>query len=487
MGLSAADIAAVIREIGPVLTGGWIQKIFQPTPSNIVLEVRTPGQTLPLLLSADPDTARLHFVSQKSPNPPSPPPFCQFLRAHAQGARVDSVTQVPGDRIVRVGLTAREGSCTLVAELTGRHADLLLLDSHEKVLAAIHDDRDLVGQSYHPPAQRPQTSRGPVETWLAQDPEQLFPLSALLEEQYRQREADSTTERLRQARLAGLRKAIKKASRRIEALREDLDKANRYQDYARYGELLKANLGTIKKGHERITVVDYFDPAQPELVIPLDPSKTPQGNMDDYFKKHRKYLAAGQKIRPRIEEMEGELAALRKEQQEIQEGSWTPPEPASPPARDRRPRSSAQHSAPSTQHSKRSGPFRRFISADGLPIYVGRNAKENEELTLKFAHSDDLWLHAQGVPGSHVVVRLEKGANPPPETMKDAATLALLYSDLKKSGKGDVIYTRRKYVKKAKGRPPGTVTVTQEKAIYLQLDRARLERLKESTGEGGLR
>jgi predicted ribosome quality control (RQC) complex YloA/Tae2 family protein len=111
---------------------------------------------------------------------------------------------------------------------------------------------------------------------------------------------------------------------------------------------------------------------------------------------------------------------------------------------------------------------------------VGRNAKENEELTLKFAHSDDLWLHAQGVPGSHVVVRLEKGANLPPDTLKDAATLALLYSDLKKNGKGDVIYTRRKYVRKAKGRPPGTVMVTQEKAIFLQLDRGRLDRLKHS-------
>ena len=120
MGLSTDEIAAVIRELGPALTGGWIQKIFQPTPSSIVIEVRTPGQTLPILLSADPDTARLHFNSGKLPNPPSPPSFCQFLRAHVQGARVDSVTQVPGDRIVRIGLTAREGLCTFVAELTGR-------------------------------------------------------------------------------------------------------------------------------------------------------------------------------------------------------------------------------------------------------------------------------------------------------------------------------------------------------------------------------
>ncbi|HEX9741372.1 MAG TPA: NFACT family protein [Nitrospiraceae bacterium] len=481
MGLTVSDIAAVIEEITPALTGGWIQKIHQPAPETITLEIRTPGQTLSLLMSAHPETARFHLASQLLPNPPAPPAFCQFLRAHVQGARVDSVPQVAGDRIVRLHLTAREGRHTLVAELTGRHADLLLLNEREKVLATIHDNRDRVGRLYQPPTQRPHVSRETVQgAWPSPGDDRPFPVSALLEERCRQREADASTERVRQVRLTGLRKAIKKAARRIEALREDLDKANRFQGYARYGELLKASLGMIKKGQERITVVDYFDPAQPELVIPLDPSKSPQGNMDDYFKKHRKYLAAGKEITPRIEDIERELAALRKEQQAIQEGSWLPPESDSAPARKGRPRSRAQSSALSSQHSTRSGPFRRFVSADGLPIYVGRNAKENEELTLKFAHSDDLWLHAQGVPGSHVVVRLEKGANPPPETMKDAATLALLYSDFKKSGKGDVIYTRRKYVKKAKGRPPGTVMVTQEKAIYLQLDRARLDRLKES-------
>jgi predicted ribosome quality control (RQC) complex YloA/Tae2 family protein len=100
-------------------------------------------------------------------------------------------------------------------------------------------------------------------------------------------------------------------------------------------------------------------------------------------------------------------------------------------------------------------------------------------LTFGLAKSEDLWLHAQGVPGSHVVVRLEKGSEPPPETLKDAATLALLYSDLKKSGKGEVIYTRRKWVRKAKGQAPGAVTVTQEKSLHVTLDKRRLEAMKE--------
>ncbi|GBL39841.1 hypothetical protein EMGBD2_10990 [Nitrospirota bacterium] len=78
-----------------------------------------------------------------------------------------------------------------------------------------------------------------------------------------------------------------------------------------------------------------------------------------------------------------------------------------------------------------------------------------------------------------MVVRLKKGSEIPPETLRDAATLALLYSDLKKSGKGDVIYTRRKWVKKAKGQAPGAVTVTQEKSLFVSLDKIRLAGLKE--------
>jgi predicted ribosome quality control (RQC) complex YloA/Tae2 family protein len=113
-----------------------------------------------------------------------------------------------------------------------------------------------------------------------------------------------------------------------------------------------------------------------------------------------------------------------------------------------------------------------------LTIYVGRNARENDELTFGLAKSDDLWLHVRGTPGSHVVVRLEKGSEPPPETIRDAATLALLYSDFKKSGKGDVIYTRRKWVKKAKGQAPGAVIVTQEKSLHVNLEKKRLDALR---------
>ena len=476
MSLSAQEIAAVVAEIAPVLTDGWVQRIFQPTPHEITLEVRASGQTLSLLLSADPETARLHHLSQRLPNPASPPPFCQYLRAHIQGGHIDGIEQLDGDRIVRIKIATRQGLRSLIAELTGRSADLLVLDAEDRILMALKDEHEKAGQPYCPPRARKDVRIG--TDWERDsgaspqlDEKMPFPVSAALERRYKHREEELARTRMQRARLAEVRKGIKKTGRRIAALREDLVKLDRYRDYDRYGELLKANLGRIAKGQDRLTVVDYFDPAMPELVIPLDPAKGAQGNMDDYFKKHRKFLTADREIRPRLET--AELTT-------IQHGTWKPVHPEPAPLR----RVSPRHQPSAIRHSpsRRSGPFRRFTSADGLPIYVGRNARENEELTFGLAKSDDLWLHAHGTPGSHVVVRLEKGTDPPAETIRDAAVLALLYSDLKKSGKGEVIYTRRKYVRKVKGQPPGTVTVTQEKAVWVTLDKIRLEALKERCG-----
>jgi len=137
----------------------------------------------------------------------------------------------------------------------------------------------------------------------------------------------------------------------------------------------------------------------------------------------------------------------------------------------------------STRRKKRqlqAKPFLRFTSETGDAILVGRNSRENEELTFGLARSHDLWLHASGAPGSHVVLRLEKGGELRKESLLDAATLALHYSDLRKSGQGEVLYAYRKYVRKPRGAKPGLVTVTQDKRLFLKLDLKRLQRLKES-------
>jgi predicted ribosome quality control (RQC) complex YloA/Tae2 family protein len=272
---------------------------------------------------------------------------------------------------------------------------------------------------------------------------------------------------------SALRKKLKRVVKKVEALESDLAKVARYRAYDRYGELLKPRLGEIRKGAASITVTDYFDPALPELVLPLDPAKSPQGNMEDYFRKYRKFLSAEKEIPPRLLTAQAEVAAFRESLTALDRDDVPAPEGnlvgavREPPLRRKKENASAK-------------PFRRFMSEAGDAILVGRNSRENEELTFGLARSHDLWLHASGVPGSHVVLRLEKGTEIRKESLLDAATLALQYSDLRKSGQGEVLYAYRKHVRKLRGAKPGLVTVTQDKHLYIKLDRKRLQRLKES-------
>ncbi|WP_455244726.1 Rqc2 family fibronectin-binding protein [Petrachloros mirabilis] len=476
MSLTANEIHNVLEEIRPAIQGGWLQKIHQPSDRSIVLEVRAPGRTHRLLISCDPNICRLHLLFHPSTNPESPPPFCQFLRGHLQGARIDGIEQIPDDRIVTLRLTTKEGPRELVCGLTGKTANLLVLDENHRIMRDLNRQQGNTGRLYQaPPQQKPGTTR-PASRRFSSSPEsEGYSLSAAIEDYFREKEITRARNDAIDERRRVLGKTIKREERRIAAWKNDLAKTKKYRDYVRYGELIKTNLHSVKKGMDHITVIDYFDESMPEVTVPIDPTRSPRSNMDDYFKKHRKYLAADRELKPRIAQAEQTLARLRHELAEIEEGTWLQP----PSLRTVLQAKAATASPPrKIPHHDRRGPFRRFISTDGLPIFVGRNAKENDELTFGIAKSDDLWLHARGTPGSHVVIRLEKGMDPPPETLQDAATLALLYSDLKKSGKGEVIYTKRKWVKKAKGQATGAVFVTQEKSLYINLDRQRLEALK---------
>jgi predicted ribosome quality control (RQC) complex YloA/Tae2 family protein len=122
-------------------------------------------------------------------------------------------------------------------------------------------------------------------------------------------------------------------------------------------------------------------------------------------------------------------------------------------------------------------PYRSFRSLSGASILVGRGADQNDQLTLRVAKGNDLWLHARGITGAHVVVRLDKGKGADQDTLLDAAHLALHFSDARGAPQADVAYTRAKHVKKAKGAAPGAVTYSQEKVILLRVEPARMERL----------
>ena len=107
-----------------------------------------------------------------------------------------------------------------------------------------------------------------------------------------------------------------------------------------------------------------------------------------------------------------------------------------------------------------------ITSKDGWTILVGRTGSDNDKLTFKLAAPDDLWLHAAGVPGAHVVIRNpDRKPSVPSATLAEAAALALWFSDARSEQGADVMWTRRKNVRRAKGGSSGKVVIKRFETI----------------------
>ena len=484
MSLNLIDLSSVLTEIRPVLTGGWIQKIHQPHDFSLTLDIRSQGSSVVVYLCVEPKLTRLHFVSKKFPNPPTPPPFCQFLRSHIEGGRIEDITQQPGDRLVYMNVKKDERHYKLTIALWGNRANVLLLNEKNLLLRSLKEARIKTGERFVPPTMRATTPTHCSSPWKTEimtnptDTEEcftsLYPVSAALEMYFEKRENEDNQRTHHDQQLTHARKSLKTAKGKLGGLRDDLKKAERYREYGRYGDLMKSRLHEMHKGQETATLTDYFDPALPSLTLPLDPAKDPVRNMEDYFRKHHKYLGAQKHLLPRIETQEQTVAKLEQQLIQLEQGIMDP----TPPPKSTKQRQPISIPRPSKMKPLPAKGYRTYTSVDGLEILVGKSAKDNDHLTFKVGKPDDLWLHARGTPGSHVIVRLEKGQTVPLETLKDAATLTLWFSDLRKSGKGEAIYTLRKFVKKAKGQKPGAVQVTRDKSIWIECKDDRLERLK---------
>lgn len=285
---------------------------------------------------------------------------------------------------------------------------------------------------------------------------------------------------------ARLLRRLKGEITRAERLSAKLaDEATIYKDadlHARKGQLLVANSAKIRRGQREIRLRDFGNPAQEDLQIELDPARSVDENAKRYFSLHRKAKRGAEIVRGRLAEVEGRLTKLRRLTMEAEGtkglGELERIEAALVPLARRLPaRDRGRSSA-----SKAEGPEpRTFRSSDGLPILVGRSGPGNDRLTWRLARPHDLWFHVQGSPGSHVVVRLNKGKPVPSRTLREAAQLAAYYSRARGQVKVPVDYALRKYLRKPKAAAPGVVLLSQEKTIVVHPDPGVVRRLHPGT------
>jgi len=274
-----------------------------------------------------------------------------------------------------------------------------------------------------------------------------------------------------------IKKELKKQKLQLSQHLKTFDSEEKQEKCRQYADIIMANLYKIEQGMENIELEDFFNENK-IIKIPLDKMLSPNANAQKYYKLYNKAKNAAlhgrelaEKIGQEIDYLETikesinlseNLSDLKEIEQELTAQNLI----------------KSKIIQPSKKESKEKINLTKFISSDGLNIFVGKNNKQNEFL-LKIANSEDIWLHTLNIPGSHVLIKALQGNNNeiPETSLHEAVYLAAYYSQARESSNVPVVYTRKKFVKKPTGSKPGFVIFTNEKTLVVNPDKTKLPAL----------
>lgn len=272
---------------------------------------------------------------------------------------------------------------------------------------------------------------------------------------------------------------IERCSRKLEIQIKSIKDTENMDYYKLCGELITANIYSIEEKADRFTALNYYEEDMPEIVIKLDPMLTASENANKYYAKYNKAKRTRAAAAEQKKQTEEELNYLESVLTSIESSE------DDSDIREIKAELAAQGYIKAkkiykgkTQGLKKSKPM-HFISSDGIDIYVGKSNVQNDELTIKFADSDDIWLHTKNIPGSHVIIKCGS-ETPPDRTIVEAAVIAATYSKAKESSKVPVDYTARKNVKKPGGAKPGMVIYERNKTLYVDPDPNLVSKLEKN-------
>ena len=243
----------------------------------------------------------------------------------------------------------------------------------------------------------------------------------------------------------------------INKLDDGIEKAEKLKHFA---ELLISQPNTRIKTGKEITVMDWDGN---ELTIPLDEKLNMIENSQRFFKKSAAVIKERTIAKAKLPELEARLGSLKDLRNEIDELDET--KKLEELVRENR--KILGDIVEQKGRESKEDKFKKYELSENFILYVGKNAKNNDELTMKFAKPNDIWLHARGVGGSHCVIRVD-GREPSKGIIKEAAAIAAFYSKAKTSHLAPVAYTHKKYVTKPKGANPGAVVVRREEVVLVE-------------------
>lgn len=295
---------------------------------------------------------------------------------------------------------------------------------------------------------------------LYENKEKVESISSLVENFYHN---NSLRDRINQ-KASGFKKILitklNRLTNKYLAMNDELLNNQSKENLKIFADLLSINIHKLQKGMEKVTVENIFDNMK-EIEISLDEKKSPRENIEAYYKKYKKLKTADEIIKSELPKIEEEMKYIKQILEtieiitELNELSEIEEELIS--------LGYVRKNKKNKQKLEKSKPY-VFETDSGALIYVGKNNLQNENLTLKFANKNDIFFHAQDVPGSHVILR---GSNLTEDDYKIAGFLAGYYSYFKNEGYANVDYTEKKHIRKAKGTGLGMVYYDNFKTLFI--------------------
>ena len=566
---------AVSLELSRYLSGGKVEKIYQPERDELVFFVHGPLGRVRFYTSSSSEHCGIYMTDEDYRNPAAPPALCMLMRKHLQGSRIVDIRQTGSDRMIEMFFESRDEmgftvDKKLIIEIMGRHSNIILVEKETgRILGAVkhitgEESRArqiLPGGTYeYPPSQdkipfdrvtkedisgfiddsrdvskalldnisgispvmarylaygggepsaddtagdsdaglwRPDAESiasrlayvlekiesGDLETRVyikengtpadfsvVKIPEyeeryscvETSSVSEAIAYYYRNRNTSNRVRQKSQALSKTVTAALKKARLKKQRLSEDILTARDSEKFRLYGELLTANLHLIKTGDKEAHVTNYYN-GEP-ISIPLDVRYAPAKNAQIYFKKYSKSKTALIEKQRQLEQTDTDITYLESVSSFIENAS------AVEDLDDIRAELIEQgYVRARKQKGRAQKPKMRFIeyrSSGGHRILVGRNNKENDQLTLKKAARTDIWFHTKDIPGSHVIL-FPEGREVDDASMLEAANIAAWHSKARTSSNVPVDYTEVRHVKKPSGAKPGMVIFTDNRTLYM--------------------
>ncbi|MBM3960963.1 MAG: DUF814 domain-containing protein [Planctomycetes bacterium] len=501
-GLSAAELAAACGELQALAGARVVDAAPLQEPANaddLLLVLQAPGEaarkTLLHIAPGGP-RARLCATSRRfGADAHRRGAARDLLQRELVGATLWDVVAAPGERRCELRFRTATGDRRLVVELFGARGLWALLDAEGRAVALSRAVATAVralqpGDRYAPPPAAAEPREAMAARFAA-------PVLAAIDAHFRPLDEAATAA----AELDGLRRAAararQKAQAKVDGIGAQLADAGRAAALREQADLMLAYAHTVARGARAMRVPDPARDGE-ERTIELDPSKPVVLQSQQLYDKARRLDDGRELAEARLAAARADLAALTAVADALAPLAASAPDlaaalaplraelqrlgalPKAPPP----PQPAAGQKKPARDEARREN-VRRFVSAEGYPIWVGRNNEQNDRLTMQLANGNDLWLHVGGGrPGSHVVVRLPKGKTASLETLLDAATLAVHFSKARGERRIDVVYTQKKHVRKPKRLPAGAVVPAQTKTVTVLHDEARLRRLLDGSGDG---